>query len=103
MSTSITIRRGQTINWPCTFRDENGAVVDLTGFTIAARARVLKSPAFIVLTVVPTVLASGTFSVYLLDSSVLTEEHYEVDIWYTEPGGDFYPIDTFDLHVTPGI
>lgn len=103
MGASITIKRGDTIRWPCLFEAGSPAApVVLTGYTFDCDVRRTSDRAIgatLAATIGNQITDPGTFELYLADSTVLTPGAYIVDIRYLEPDSDSYATESFALIV----
>ena len=87
----ISIKPGENLYLPCTFRDDNGTPINLTGYTITSQVRVVSSKALLASTVVTIrnqTTEPGKFDVEHADTSAWeVNTDLAIDIKIQDPDG----------------
>ena len=105
---TITIKRGDTLQFSCSYKDTNSTPIDLSTFIITVS--VINDSDITVVEISSTdntplrtistgTLDVGTFSVVMKDTEILTEDVYFVDIKYTTVSGIETTSKAFKLNV----
>ena len=105
---TIDHKRGDTISWECSYTDDLGGVVDITGYTIKCQARSKADESVLLFTVSTTdntidkfAPATGNFRI-VIDTETFPIGRYLVDIEY-RVGTLIKSSDTFELNIYEDI
>lgn len=92
----ITIQKGSTCNVSVTIKDEDGVVIDLTGYTTRAQLKTLAGATVGTFDITVSAPTTGVVDMQLISSvtTLLTVSDYVQHVWgleLTQPSGDIYP------------
>ena len=98
---TIDIKAGETFALGCSFTDDDGAAIDLTGYTATCQVRDSDGTQIGALTVAVDAGSGGTFVLSATAATTVTWAvgSYVADIRLVSAGGEVHPSDTFGVRV----
>ena len=98
----LTVKRGDTLRIECTWTDESGNPVNITGMSIAAQLATKTTPTDLTVTIVDGPSGRFDLSLTATQTAAIAIDTYDIDVEFTD-GAEVISTETFQVQFVKDI